>query len=187
MDHQDAIAATRRWIADMVIGLNLCPFARRVFEADAIRYVVTEAEDEEALRNDLAAELRGLVEAPIAQIETTLLIHPRALLNFLDYNDFLDVADQLLGDLGLVGIVQIAGFHPQYQFADAEPDAAENYTNRSPFPMLHLLREESIATSGPADDELLEIPKRNIETLRAIGRAKILDKLKAIISGRSQP
>src|SRR5438105_11421845 len=126
MDHQAAIATTRRWIADMVIGLNLCPFARRVFEADTIRYVVTEAEDAEALRNDLAGELRRLVVVPIAQIETTLLIHPRALLDFLDYNDFLDVADQLLRDLGLEGVVQIASFHPQYQFAGAEAEAAEN-------------------------------------------------------------
>jgi uncharacterized protein len=182
MDHEAAIATTRRWIADMVIGLNLCPFARRVFEADAIRYVVTEAEDEEALRNDLAAELHHFVAAPIAQIETTLLIHPRALLNFLDYNDFLDVADQLLRKLGLDGVVQIASFHPQYQFADAEADAAENYTNRSPFPMLHLLREESFNMNASDDEELLEIPQRNIETLKAMGCDQILDKLKVIMS-----
>lgn len=180
MDHQAVIDVTRRWIADMVIGLNLCPFARRVFEADAIRYAVTNADHEEALRNELAAELQRLVHAPIAQIETTLLIHPRAFLDFLDYNDFLDVAERLLRDLGLEGTVQIASFHPQYQFAGTTADAVQNYTNRSPFPMLHLLREASFGDLAGAEEELLEIPKRNIETLRRMGLARILEKLKAI-------
>ena len=183
LDYEAVIATTRRWIADMVIGLNLCPFARRVFEADAIRYVVTDAEDGRALRQELTAELQRLVQAPIAQIETTLLIHPRALVSFSDYNDFLDVAEHLLRDLGLAGTVQLASFHPQYQFAGTEVDAVENYTNRSPFPMLHLLRAESFAAIAAADEELLEIPKRNIETLRRMGRAKILEKLKAILDG----
>lgn len=162
----------------MVIGLNLCPFAQRIFDGDKIRYVVTEAQDEKTLLKELADELQALAAASISTVETTLLIHPRAFADFLDYNDFLGAAEHLVEDLGLTGVIQIASFHPDYRFADTDPDAPENYTNRSPYPMLHLLREESI--SAVADDEakLLEIPKRNIATLRALGRAKIQEMLK---------
>ena len=180
MDHQIIIDRTRHWIETIVIGLNLCPFARRVFEGDKIRYTVSEAQDEVALLKDLERELRTLSDAPIAAIETTLLIHPNVLGDFLDYNDFLDPAERLIDDLGLTGIIQLASFHPDYQFADTNPDAAENYTNRSPYPMLHLLREESFDAITDDADELLEIPRRNVETLRALGRAAILAKLKSI-------
>jgi hypothetical protein len=177
------IERTRRWIAGMVIGLNLCPFARRVFQADTIRYVVTDAPDEKTLLQDLAAELRTLASSPLSQVETTLLIHPCVLGHFLDYNDFLGEADQLLADLGLVGTIQIAGFHPDFQFADTEPGAVENYTNRSPYPMLHLLREESITDAAGDPNELLEIPRRNIETLNRLGKDAIVAKLKEMVSG----
>lgn len=183
MDEQTVIDATRRWIASMVIGLNLCPFARRVFEADRIRYAVSLAQDETTLLKDLANELQALASAPISSVETTLLIHPRVFANFLDHNDFLDAAERLVADLGLEGIIQIASFHPDYQFADTDPGAVENYTNRSPFPMLHLLREESISEVAGDPSELLEIPRRNIETLRGLGREKILERLKAIEDG----
>src|SRR5437899_171605 len=126
MDHQALIDATRRWIAAVVIGLDLCPFARRVFEAERIRYVVSDARDEETLLAELAGELQRLATAPAEVIETTLLIHPRVLTDFLDYNDFLGVAERLIDDLDLSGIVQIASFHPDYQFAGTEPDAVEN-------------------------------------------------------------
>lgn len=174
MDPQTVIDRTRGWISAVVIGLNLCPFARRVFDADTIRFVVTEAEDEPTLIESLACELQTLATAPIEKVETTLLIHPHIFADFLDYNDFLDVCDQLIATLDFEGVIQIASFHPQYQFADTDPDAPENYTNRSPFPMLHLLREDSIANSASDPEELLEIPQRNIETLRALGIAKIL-------------
>jgi hypothetical protein len=180
MDHLAVINATRRWIESIVIGLNLCPFARRVFEADKIRYAVSDAQEEAFLLKDLERELRTLSDAPIAAIETTLLIHPNVLGDFLDYNDFLDPAERLIDDLGLSGVIQIASFHPDYQFADTGPDAVENYTNRSPYPMLHLLREESFDTITDDADELLEIPRRNVETLRAMGRAAILAKLQSI-------
>lgn len=180
MDNVVAIEETRRWIASMVIELNLCPFARRVFEGDKIRYVVSAAEDEEALLKEMARELAFLAGSPIATVETTLLIHPRALGDFLDYNDFLDRADQLVERLALDGVIQIASFHPDYRFADTAADAVENYTNRSPYPMLHLLREESITAVIGDSDELLEIPRRNIETLQRLGRAKVLQRLKAI-------
>src|SRR5205823_1627126 len=117
MERQAVIDVTRRWISSMVIGLNLCPFARRVFEAGTIRYVVSDARDETALREDLAGELQALAAAPISAVETALLIHPRALGGFPDYNDFLGEGDRLVGALGLRGVIQIAGFHPDYQFA----------------------------------------------------------------------
>src|SRR5262245_24868569 len=170
MDRQAVIDVTRRWISSMVIGLNLCPFARRVFEGDRARYVVTEAEDEAALLDVLAAESKALVSSPISVVETTLLIHPRVLGAFLDYNDFLDSANRLTDELCLRGVLQIASFHPEYQFAGTRADAVENYTNRSPYPMLHLLREESITAVAGDPDELLEIPRRNIATLKALGR-----------------
>jgi hypothetical protein len=174
------IETTRRWIASVVIELNLCPFARRVFEANTIRYVVSDAEDEASLLRDLAEELKILAAAPTSTIETTLLIHPGVFESFLDYNDFLDPAEQLVRDLGLEGIIQIASFHPQYRFADAVSGAVENYTNRSPYPMLHLLREESISAVAGDPEELLEIPRRNMETLRRLGLAKMLEKLKSL-------
>ena len=152
----------------MVIGLNLCPFARRVFQEDKIRYVVTLAERPKALLENLAHELQFLASTSIAVVETTLLIHPCALANFLDYNDFLDSAEQRVNKLGLRGILQIASFHPNYQFADTEVNAVQNYTNRSPYPMLHLLREESISALGIDEQELLDIPGRNIATLESL-------------------
>ena len=178
MDHDAIVQATRQWISSIVIDLNLCPFARRVFDANLVRYVVSEATDEVALLADLSDELKKLAATPISEIETTLLIHPHAFQDFLEYNDFLTPAEELLCNLRLDGVIQIASFHPQYQFAGSEPDAVENYTNRSPYPMLHLLREESITALNLAEDELLEIPQRNIETLHRLGLAKVLERLK---------
>src|SRR5205807_1577450 len=124
-----------------------------------------------------------LASSPRERVEMTLLIHPSALLDFLDYNDFLDVGEQLVEALGLRGVIQIASFHPDYQFAGTDADAVENYTNRPPYPMLHLLREESISAVASDANERLEIPRRNIETLRGLGREKILKRLKAIEDG----
>ncbi|HQR41331.1 MAG TPA: DUF1415 domain-containing protein, partial [Gemmatales bacterium] len=106
-------------------------------------------------------------------IETTLLIHPYVLINFLDYVDFLAIADQQLRRLNLQGVIQLASFHPQYQFEDAETDAVENFTNRSPYPMLHLLREDSITKVATNPEQLLEIPRRNKATMKALGREKV--------------
>lgn len=156
-----------------MIGLNLCPFARRVFDSDRIRYFVSEVATEDSLLVDLTHELQAIVSAPRSAIETTLLIHPRALLDFLDYNDFLTTADVLLRELGLRGTIQIASFHPQYRFARTSPHAVENSTNRSPYPMLHLLREVGITEVSSDEAFLQSIPTRNIETLRRLGRAGI--------------
>jgi hypothetical protein len=180
MRTESVVGDTRRWIASVVIGLNLCPFARRVFEADQIRYTVTRARDEERLLTDLAAELRRLAICPPSHIETTLLIHPFVLGCFHNYNDFLDRGERLVARLGLRGTIQIAGFHPDYQFAGTDPSAVENYTNRSPYPMLHLLREESISRVATEPGALGEIPHRNIATLRDLGIGKILEKLEQL-------
>jgi len=179
MKHDAVIEATRRWVASVVIGLNLCPFARRVFDANRIRFVVTDVEDEVALLAVLTTELDFLRNEPRERTETTLLIHPRVLADFLDYNDFTATADQLLDDLGLRGTIQLASFHPAYQFAGTATDAAENYTNRSPFPMLHLLREASISEVADNPDFLAGIPERNIAVLRQLGRDEMAKRLKA--------
>lgn len=175
MDADEVIEQTRRWIADVVIGLNLCPFARRVFDAGLIRYVVTETEDADGLRAVLKDEVLALAALPPEVVETTFLIHPLVLTDFRDYNDFTVESEGLLERIGMRGVIQIAGFHPQYRFAGTRPDDVENYTNRSPYPMLHLLREESISRVNDDPDRMAGIPKRNIETLRRMGRAQVLE------------
>ena len=168
------IDATRRWIADVVIGLNLCPFARKVFDAGLVRYVETDVADEDSLLHELTRELTALNAEARSAVETTLLIHPRALTDFLDFNDFLAEADKLVRRLGLEGVIQVASFHPDYQFADTDPDAVENFTNRSPYPMLHLLREDSVAEVAGDPEALAAIPRRNVELLRRLGRERLL-------------
>ncbi|HVK12288.1 MAG TPA: DUF1415 domain-containing protein [Gemmataceae bacterium] len=173
-DPAAAIADTRRWIEAVVIGLNLCPFARRPFDNNQIRFVVSDATRPAGLEADLRRELEALAAAPAGEVETTLLIHPHVLTDFFDYNDFLDTADGLIEELDLEGVIQIASFHPNYQFAGTAPDAVENSTNRSPYPMLHLLREASVerAVESLADPD--EVPRRNVETMRRLGREGVL-------------
>lgn len=178
-DGPAVVAATQRWVDTMVVGLNLCPFARRVTDAGRVRYAVTDAAGEEGLLAALDAELAALVAAPREAVETTLLIHPRAFPDFLDFNDFLHEADRLVRRRGLTGVVQVVGFHPGFRYAGAAPDAVENYTNRSPYAMLHLLREESITEVSGDADALAAIPGRNTATLRALGRAGIVARLAA--------
>jgi hypothetical protein len=165
----DVIATTRTWIERAVIGLNLCPFAKAVYLREQIRYVVSEARTRAALLADLERELRNLATADPAKVDTALLIHPRVLPGFFDYNDFLDDADAAIEHLGLAGVIQIASFHPDYQFAGTTPDDVTNYTNRSPFPMLHLLREASVAQAVAAVPDASGIHERNVETMRRLG------------------
>jgi len=164
------IAQTREWIEKAVIGLNLCPFAQAVFAADRIAYRVSDAQTREALLDDLRCELLALQQADPQGIETTLLIHPRVLTDFYEYNAFLDVVDATVDELGLTGALQVASFHPQYQFAGTAADDIENYTNRSPYPVLHLLRESSIEHAVAAIADPAEIYEKNIDTLRRLGR-----------------
>lgn len=164
------IALTQTWLEKAVIGLNLCPFAKAVHVKKQIRYVVSTAKNIDILLDDLEKELRLLQAADPAEIDTTLLILPNVLHDFLDYNDFLDLADGVLVDeLELEGELQIASFHPHYQFAGTEPDDIENFTNRSPYPILHLLRESSIESAVEAFPEAEAIFEKNMETLRALG------------------
>jgi uncharacterized protein len=163
------VAATRTWLVKAVIGLNLCPFAKEVHLRDRIRYCVSDAQSEKQLLADLMRELEGLHAADPAQCETTLLIHPYVLKEFLEYNAFLERADDAVAELGLEGVMQIASFHPEYQFQDAASDAVENYTNRSPFPMLHLLRESSVEKAVTTHPDTTAIYRRNIATLRKLG------------------
>ena len=121
VNDQVVVEHTRRWISSFVIGLGLCPFARRVFEGGRIRYAISHARDNNTLSNDLAGELHLLLASPSTQIETTLLIHPHVLGNFLDYNDFLGIVDQLLEALRLCGTIQVASFHPHYRFSGTKP------------------------------------------------------------------
>jgi uncharacterized protein len=165
----DVIAATRDWIERAVIGLNLCPFAKSVYLSNRVRFEVSEARTADALLGALERELRALARAAPEEVETTVLIHPHVLTSFLDYNDFLDVADAAIERLDLTGILQIASFHPDYQFAGTAPDDVTNYTNRSPYPMLHLLREESVERAVDAYPGAERIPERNIETMRRLG------------------
>ena len=178
MENQIVIDATKRWISSIVVGLNLCPFARRVFDADRIRYVVTNVTNTAELKEELSHELKLLTGAPRSTVETTLLIHPGVLRDFFDYNDFLGTTGERLQKLGFEGVIQIASFHPDYQFAGTSSDAVENYTNRSPYPMLHLLREVSVTEVSANPDDLLRIPERNVETLRAIGIRALQQRLK---------
>jgi len=165
----EVIDATRNWLEKAVIGLNLCPFAKAVHVKRQIRYAVSEAQTQGELLDDLVRELKYLAAADSDEIETTLLIHPFALADFLDFNDFLDVADAALDELDLTGEMQIASFHPRYQFAGTQPDDIENYTNRSPYPILHLLREETIERGMAAFPDAAQIFDKNIDTLTRLG------------------
>ncbi|NPT56816.1 DUF1415 domain-containing protein [Paraburkholderia elongata] len=167
--HDAVIAATRHWLTEAVIGLNLCPFAKAVHVKGQIRYAVSDAVDMEGVLTDLEAELQALVAASPDAVDTTLLVLPRALGDFLDYNDCLFFAERMIKQLWLEGIIQIASFHPHYQFEGSEPDDIENYTNRAPYPILHLLREESIERAVQAFPDAEAIYERNQDTLRRIG------------------
>ncbi|MFM0733513.1 DUF1415 domain-containing protein [Paraburkholderia sediminicola] len=167
--HDAVIAATRHWLTEAVIGLNLCPFAKAVHVKGQIRYAVSDAVDREAVLTDLETEIQALVAANPEMVDTTLLIFPQALGDFLDYNDGLFFAERMIKQLRLEGIIQIASFHPHYQFEGSEPDDIENYTNRAPYPIFHLLRENSIERAVQAFPDAEDIYERNQETLRRIG------------------
>ena len=168
-DARTALFATRAWVEHAVIGLNLCPFAKAVQAKGLVRWVCSDARDTQALLADLATEMQRLRDTPAAQIDTTLLVHPWVLNDFADYNQFLDEADALLESLGLHGVLQVASFHPQYQFAGSAPDDIGNATNRSPFPTLHLLRESSVERAVAAFPDAERIYELNVRTLRGLG------------------
>ncbi|MNV14052.1 hypothetical protein D3C71_1047240 [compost metagenome] len=165
----DPLAVTRNWLEKAVIGLNLCPFAKAVYAKQQVRFVLSDATTPEALLEQLVEELVLLRDTPAEEIDTTLIIHPEVLTDFLEYNDFLENADAAVETLDLQGILQVASFHPQYQFAGAAPDDVSNYTNRAPYPILHLLREDSVERAVAAFPDPDVIIERNIETLDKLG------------------
>lgn len=166
----DPIALTRRWLERGVIGLNLCPFAKAVYVKEQVRFVLCEARDEAGLLQVLREELLLLRDTDPARIDTTLVVHPHVLGDFLDYNDFLGTADALVAELGLEGAIQVASFHPDYRFAGTRADDVGNNTNRSPFPMLHLLRESSVERAVAAYPDPDSIVQRNLRTMQRLGR-----------------
>lgn len=171
VDADAIIAATRTWLERAVIGLNLCPFAKSVHVNRRVRYCVSRAQYTDELLEDLARELLYLRDADPGVCETTLLIHPGVLTEFIEYSHFLRAAEASVARLGLAEEFQIASFHPQYQFSDAGADDIENYSNRSPYPMLHLLREASIARAVAAFPDAAVIYEKNMDTLRRLGHA----------------
>ncbi|MEC5386852.1 DUF1415 domain-containing protein [Uliginosibacterium sp. H3] len=169
-DSEFIIAETRAWIDRAVIGLNLCPFAKAVQVKGLVRYVVSTATESEALLEDLREELQLLAATAPAKLDTTVLIHPQVLTDFVDYSLFLPTADKALKSLGLRGEIQIASFHPDYTFGDSEPDDISNATNRSPYPVLHLLRERSIDRAVAAFPDPEAIYANNMRTLATLGQ-----------------
>jgi hypothetical protein len=171
ISNEVVIESTRRWLERAVIGLGLCPFAEGVYRGNRIRIHVSEQRSAAGLLDELRSELTLLHAADAAACETTLLIHPWVLNDFMEFNDFLQICDGTVAELGLEGEIQVASFHPQYQFAGTDADDVENHTNHSPYPILHLLREASVerALAGIADPQ--SIYENNISTLRELGEA----------------
>jgi len=163
------------WLSDIVIGLNLCPFAKREYLKKSVRFQISPAKSEQELLQDLVVELALLNKEP--SIETSLLIHPEVLQDFDDYNQFLSFTDQMLSAMNMNGEFQIASFHPDYQFAETAPDDAENFTNRSPYPLLHILRESSLEQAIEAHGKTEEIPANNIELMNKLGAEEMKTRL----------
>lgn len=163
------LTETRAWVDQAVIALNLCPFAKAVQVKGLVRYVVSEADTAEALAVQLADELRRLAATPIGEVETTLLVHPWVLDDFLDFNHFLGLAEDVLAELGLDGEIQIASFHPDYRFAGTRANDITNASNRSPWPTLHLIREASMDRAVEAGADADSIVEANLATLRRLG------------------
>ena len=170
LTNEQVLADTRRWIEKAVIGLNLCPFARSVYVKNQVRIVVSRARHLDAFLDELDRELDLLVNTPAEETDTTLLVHPTLFPDFEVFNDFMGVVDDVVAEHGLEGTIQVASFHPLFQFEGVEPDDISNATNRAPYPTLHLLREESVERAVASDaGDAEKIVDRNIETLRGLG------------------
>ena len=170
MTEEQVLEKTKHWLEAAVIGLNLCPFAKAVYVKNQVRLVVSKARHADDLLEELDRELDLLVATPASEIDTTLLIHPTLFEDFLDFNDFLEVAEGVVDEHGLEGVIQLASFHPRFQFDGTEPDDISNYTNRAPFAILHLLREDSVERAVDAFPQADAIFDVNIGTLEKLGR-----------------
>jgi len=166
---QKVIFETKQWIEKIIIAHNFCPFAKKPFTQETIHYAVSKATDSEAVVDDLVDELLNLHNTPSTEIETSILIIPNALNDFEEYNQFLDVVDSALEELDLIDIIQVASFHPDYYFADLDPDDVRNYTNRSIYPMFHLIREDSVEHARATYRDVEDIPEKNMELLVEMG------------------
>lgn len=171
MTDDEVLNQTRHWLEKAVIGLNLCPFAKAVYVKNQVRLVVSHARHADDLLEELDKELDLLVATPAEEIDTTLLIHPTLFDDFLDFNDFLEIAEGVVDEHGLEGVVQLASFHPKFQFEGTEPDDIGNFTNRAPFAILHLLREDSVERAVEAFPQADAIFETNIATLEKLGHA----------------
>ncbi len=180
-DKVQVIETTKRWLESFVIGLNLCPFAKHPFRNNKIRYVVFEDSDLEKLTETLLIEANELVATTPSVLETTLIILPESLEKFEEYLDYLNMADFIFEEVDLDGVIQIASFHPDYQFDETEITDVENYTNRSPYPMFHLLREDSVTRALEAYPEVGDIPENNIDTMNKLGTTRVKQMLDDII------
>jgi len=171
MTDEAVLTQTKHWLEAAVIGLNLCPFAKAVYVKNQVRLVVSKARHADDFLEELDRELDLLVATPASEIDTTLLIHPTLFEDFLDFNDFLEIAEGVVDEHGLEGVIQLASFHPQFQFEGSEPDDISNYTNRAPFAILHLLREDSVERAVQAFAQADAIFETNIATLEKLGLA----------------
>ncbi len=167
----EILEKTREWLEKAVIGLNLCPFAKSVYVKKQVRYALTATNTADGLLAEIEAEFQRLIDSDPKQLDTTLLVHPKAMVDFLDYHFFLAEVDALIRRLDYEGVFQVASLHPDYEFTGSDPDDITNYTNRSPYPMLHLLRETSIDRAVAAYPDADAIYERNIETLQQMGHA----------------
>ncbi len=174
-----AIDSTKKWLTDFVIKLNLCPFAEREYQSNSIRFVVCDADQELSLLKALYDEINFLIAH--SDISTTILIHPKLLSDFGDYNQFLDLIEGLLEQHSWLGEFQVASFHPDYLFAGAQVNDAENFTNRSPYPMLHILREEQVEKAVDAYTNIEQVPIRNIKLMQKIGASDLQSQLNVLI------
>jgi hypothetical protein len=177
----DYIGITKTWVEKMVIGLNLCPFAKTPFRKGRIRFRLFEGKDAKDLMQFFLEELDYLARIPEEKTETTLIVHPYVLTAFDEYLDAISLFEALIRSSGLEGVLQVASFHPDYQFAGTEKEAAQNYTNRSPFPMLHLIREDSISRAVDSHPDIESVPIQNIKKLEEMGIEEI-QKLLSIIT-----
>lgn len=181
MEDNKIVESVRKWVELLVVGMNLCPFAKGELVKRRVRFAQTQAVTEAQLLMALRAELELLDSDP--SVETTLLIHPQVLQDFYDYNQFLDSADNLLAQMGLEGIYQIASFHPHYQFGGTAPEDVENYTNRSPYPMLHLIREDSLERAIAQYPDVDQISPRNIALMKSLGQDKLRVLMQSCLQG----
>ena len=183
MDERTIVETTRRWVREIVVGLNLCPFAARPLERETIRYRVCGETSMDGIYRALLAEMDVFVALPEEEAETALFIVPRGLEAFDDYLDLLYGAEQAIPEAGLAGVLQLASFHPEYLFEGAPEDDPANYTNRSPWPMFHLIRAEGLARAVAGYPDPEKIPERNIRTLRELGLAEMQRRFRAITEG----